>query len=645
MSFTMHPKRPLPARAVPLNGESLVSLVRRTSQAMGYEKPGRIRGLLAGVGETPTHLNLLAPGPPSNRLAELLRVCPADLQAMTFHHFAAQLVLSRREGPTPTSCDSKTLLRYFRTAASPICPRCLLDDPVPFERLVWSLRPLPMCPIHQCLLVSHCPACQRAFRHTRHDAAHCACGHVISTISVSDASSSASDLVSNMEQVLLKRTELGPGMSVAATFWWAERLASAASKTPVWLKAVVERLNIDIGPNHGPLAWLAAAEILADWPKCLAEFLGEFQQVTKHGTTSTGISRRFGLLLREAAHLEQVGYAVPADALRDYLLRDYSAGHLNGKVCLFQDPASESRLANRPWMTQTEAAKQLRIRSGAIGPLIARNVLVGHVHSAGQRDRSLGLVSRKSVDSLRRELDNSLSVCEAVKRLGIGRHAVLDFIRDDLLPRAVRTAAGWKIPARSVEDLETLCDSVPPIDVASREWLSLRQATCIGGPSGLAMSSILKRIQAGSIAARMADRSLGLNGMVVSRAALANAQEELREECDPSSDWSLHRAAQNLFADQSMKPRILKKWIALGLLQTVKKGRRAVISANEIRRFRANYCLAREAIELLGISRSTLSRWEVQGCVVPVYGKRVTPGAGVSLYCRADLQRLLNTRS
>jgi hypothetical protein len=130
---------------------------------------------------------------------------------------------------------------------------------------------------------------------------------------------------------------------------------------------------------------------------------------------------------------------------------------------------------------------------------------MGQVHAAGQHDRTLGLVSRCSVETLRRELGGALSVCAAAQRLGIGRHAALDFVRDDLLPRAVRTSAGWKIPVRSVGDLEDFCESLPPIESETSTWVSLRQATQIAGPSGLAMSHILKRIQAGSLAARMAE--------------------------------------------------------------------------------------------------------------------------------------------
>ena len=84
---------------------------------------------------------------------------------------------------------------------------------------------------------------------------------------------------------------------------------------------------MEIGTTHhgNDIVWLAAAEILAEWPRRLQAFLDAFQKIDKHRTTSTGVSRRFGLLLA-AAYLEEMGYPPPANALRQYLVEHYAAG-------------------------------------------------------------------------------------------------------------------------------------------------------------------------------------------------------------------------------------------------------------------------------------------------------------------------------
>ena len=72
--------RPLPARAAPLPGESLASLVRRTAEAMGYEGPGAS----ARCFRTPETLQPMSicspPGLALDRLAELLRRPAADVR-------------------------------------------------------------------------------------------------------------------------------------------------------------------------------------------------------------------------------------------------------------------------------------------------------------------------------------------------------------------------------------------------------------------------------------------------------------------------------------------------------------------------------------------------------------------------------------
>ena len=173
-----------------------------------------------------------------------------------------------------------------------------------------------------------------------------------------------------------------PEMSAAALCWWTERLGTAAAKTPAWIEHSRELLALDSKSMGDSIAWLAAAEMVRHWPDHLYDFLGAFQQVPKHLQTSTGVALRFGLLLREAALLEELGYPTPAEALRHYLLERYSGGHLSRKICLFKRNQDRMLLGNRPWMTQTEAANLLQVRKAAVSQLVEQNILVGQIHAA-----------------------------------------------------------------------------------------------------------------------------------------------------------------------------------------------------------------------------------------------------------------------
>ena len=635
--------RPLPARAAPLPGESLFSVVRRTSQVMGYESPRRLVGLLASQSQLPAHLNQLAPGPVFRFLAALLNQSTETILPLTFHRHAPSLVVVRKGHHASSSCDSKTILKYY-SSPGPVCPNCLRRDDVAYERLLWSFRPIPVCTECGTLLAGRCPACGRSIRTDRHHTARCGCGKDLCKIDAPGSSAAGRRLAGLFERTLLERISPLPRMSPAACFWWAERLAGAILKTPDWTAAAAERLELPPTLLDDSVAWLAAAELLEDWPAKLSEFLEAFQRIDKHKTTSTGVGRRFGMLLRHAAWLEEMGFATPADTLRQYLLEHYDGGHLSGKVCLFKNRKDRATLGRRAWVPQTTAAKILGVRQAAIGPLVERGVLTGKLHSAGANGRTVGLVLRKSVDTLRHDLSTAIDVNSASQRLGIGRHAVLDLIHNETLPRAVRTTRGWRIPRPSVAALESLCQGLPRTDRPSPRWLSLRQATRQYGPSGLALARLIDLLQTGQIRARMVNAEASLNGIVVSGYDLATKLPLVRELRDRESGYSVHRLCKVLVPGRHVKATVLKKWIRMGLLTASRSGRAMVVSDQEVEHFRSQYCLADEACRLLNVHRSTLARWEAEGRVRPVYGKRVTPGAGFSVYRREDLTHLTRHR-
>ena len=293
--------RPLPARASPLSGESLASLVRRTVEAMGYEGPRRIQSLLSDTETAPANVNLLPPSPALDQLAGMLGRPPADLEGMTLHRFAAQLRPARRGSSCTSVADSKTLLKYFVTSVSPICPVCLKEDPIPHERLVWSSE--------------HCRFawCIGVFSSTN------ALPVIVRFVSIARMCPAARVVICCVSPVESRSPLRGP---ISQGCWnscsWTKpacylkcrlprhsggrsALAAAAAKTPAWMEGLAKRMDIQVGYASELLSWLSAAEILAGWPDRFEEFLGVFQQVVKHRTTSTGISRRFGLLLRETA--------------------------------------------------------------------------------------------------------------------------------------------------------------------------------------------------------------------------------------------------------------------------------------------------------------------------------------------------------
>jgi hypothetical protein len=605
---------------------------------MGYD---RISQLLTVAGVSfPPHLDYLSRGPPLSALSELFGQDDDRLLDLTVHCFAKRLMLVPQGETSPDFCNSKTILRFFTSATSHVCPLCLAEPPV-FERLLWSFRGLPICTRHDCLLIDACPNCGERLRANQLDIIRCRRGCDLTSSGHRVKDSEVLSALGNLEMAVFQNRPLASDLPDAAGFRWLERLASATSRTSTWLSRVRETHELPASISDESVAWIAAGLMLRSWPIEMNRFLDEFQTVAKRSTLSTGVGRSFGLLLRDAQHLERLGYSAPADALREYLTAHFTLGHLNRKVSLFRDDrARRTAISNRPWLTLTAASKRLHLRHGAIAELVNRGVLEGQLHQAGQRGRSIGLISRDSVERLAREQKTAIRANEAATRLGISRHRILDLLHASVLRNAVRTKAGWMVPREEVERLAEIYRRLPLLTSNQRGWVTVRDATRAYGRQGLTLARIVSTVQSGQLAARRDPKQPMWRGLFVSCADLRQLIPQVREALDQQNGHTLNRLAKMLIPGRPLKDVVLRKWIEAGLLIASKQGQVWRIANAEIDRFRATYCLADELQTSLGIVSTTLNRW-INACrIQPVYARRTHPGAGASVFRRADVEAL-----
>ena len=634
MPFT----RPLPAREPPQPGESLTSYVSRHALAMGYERPKSIRSLLEGF-PLPAHLDCLGRGPPLRALSRLLGQREESLADLTIHTYADRIVLVPRNEPPAESIDSKTAGRFFDFAQPRVCPACL-DEPPAYERLLWQFRPIHTCARHRCLLLNRCPACQRRLAPNRLDVTGCRCRFDLRASPIVAISAEVGALDETIHSWLSRPVLLVAGMPVATCFWWMERLASAIQRTPIWTARVRHEQSLPVAVSEAAVAWLAAARILMREPGELGAFLNAFQGVAKHRGTTTGVSRRFGLLLREAAQLESLGYPGPASALRTYLVEHYDQGHLNSKVCLFRSEQHRRQVQERPWITQTAAARRLKVRPAAVGALVEQGFLTGRVTPAGEQGRTIGLVRRDSIDAFQQQQRTAFSVNQTAKKLGMARHCVLELIHAGAFPGAVRSRAGWRIPEKALQVSLNVYQNQPPLENKCEHWISLRHATRQFGSQGMNLVQVIQLVREGRLAARRELGKENYQGLFVDAKELGRLAISIHAERETCEGYSLQRLARVLVPSQPFKDVVLRKWIRADLLIAERRGNAWWIAPEEVGRFRATYCLAAEACRILNISRATLSRWELSSRVAPVYSRRTHPGAGASVYRREDIRRL-----
>jgi len=627
----------LPIRELPLAGESLTGLLRRYVTAMHYDGLQQLLNLVEDI-DFPMSLDGLPPGEALRALAVLIGRDVDDLRPLTLHRWAERLVLRPLRAATPEICDLKTIVRYFRMTQSRVCAVCLAENPE-LERLVWRFRPLGICAEHQSILRDHCPGCRRRFLPTRLDLAHCRCGYRLCDALPHRVTGRAFELSRQIAAWLEGARFQSFDLPAQAGFWWLDRLRIALSSAPAWLDVKRREWSLPQDLDPESTAWLAAAELVID-PAALTGFLDLYQTIEKRRTAATGVGRSFGWLLRDAANLEQLSFSVPADRLRDYLLEHFDQGHLTGKVILFRSLRDRRRLAERCWLDQTTAARMLGMRTPSVKRLVHRGALVGRIAETGTNGRTSGVVSRDSVEQLRRKLARHLSLVEAGSRLGIERHRVSDLIRTGILREAVRTTGGWRVSQAAVEDLLNEIRQVPPLSQSRAGWITLHEATRRFGGNGLNLAGILKQVLSGRLAARRDPRVDTLRGVYLELISLRSAANEARLTSETQSGYPLNRLARLLVPGRPLKETVLKKWIAVGLLAAQRRRKAWSVTAAEVERFRATYCLAPEACTLLNVRRSTLARWEVQRQIVSVYGRRTHPGAGASVFLRSDVCRL-----
>lgn len=471
----------LPVLVPPLPGESLPSLVVRSARAMAYDHVDLLLRLLERP--RPQESLLALAGLPLERLARLLDRTIADLRQRTVHTYAAALVLrSPEEGPA-SRCDPATARPYVTSATAAVCGRCLESDPVPYERLLWHFRPLPVCLEHGCLLLSRCPACRRLLASLRKDPTTCPCGQTLLTVPAPVVAEPARLLARELTGWLTAAPAAAAALAPAVRFWLLDRLMLTFRQLPALRQQAAERFGLEPQSHRAALCWLAAADVLHPWPEGLHPFLAAYQQLLKQPGLRVPVNRAFSSFFRATVALEARGYPEPAQLLRRYLAACHGSSYLTGRLLLFRHDQHQRLLAERPWCTQQQAAARLGVGLTTSTDLLARDLLVGQVHAVGPRGRSLGMVQRSSVERLRQQLRTSMTLGSCGRRLGIGRSQLLHLLHERALHAAVRTRRGWRILPHALAPLEQFLASLPLRSAVQGSWLPWRQATRTYGPA------------------------------------------------------------------------------------------------------------------------------------------------------------------
>lgn len=351
MSARAAPSRPLLRRSPLLPGESLPSLLERLVVGNYYPHLGALQRICFGRTVHQDNLGLPYEQETFLRLADLTRLAPEALFAASSHRFAA-LLTPPHETPLQIPWGdgtAKTLLppayahgRLRPVSAAQFCPLCLKT--APYHRLAWMPVAAALCLEHHCLLVAHCPGCQKPVSVGEIVRDRCrVCDIALSTTSPGCVTEDA----------------LGRCAQQVVQFWWGTAAFPGEYGLPDQPPASLFRLLERLGRHllHVWKAWpallpplndlaehfpypagfrqrippqqmyplqRAAFSGIANWPQGLFQFLDAYRggaAADPHSTTYLNGLQRLELLRRDWFPLSDPAYKFVQPRFIEYLLK------------------------------------------------------------------------------------------------------------------------------------------------------------------------------------------------------------------------------------------------------------------------------------------------------------------------------------
>jgi hypothetical protein len=241
---------------------------------MGYESASQLTVLIGERNFCPSRLDQLDSGILLPALADLLGHNPSELRNLTIYRWSHRLLQTCKSNPSATDWDLKTAMRFFRLYGSAVCSRCLAEDPS-YEHLKWSFRPQSICTIHRCWLLMQCPNCSKMPKKSRWGVYSCNCGFDLRQSTTMHASNRLVALSNTIDKWFDGELPI-PDLPPVVSWAWVERVALALAQTVPWIKRSGGRWNIPSQVTAEMIAWLAVADLMADWPPRVSRFLDAF---------------------------------------------------------------------------------------------------------------------------------------------------------------------------------------------------------------------------------------------------------------------------------------------------------------------------------------------------------------------------------
>lgn len=434
--------------------------------------------------------------------------------------------------------------KYFiRVVDTKICPGCLRESN--YCRKVWDLAAVTACPVHRAVLLDECPNCRRRVLWSRRAVSVCLCGFDWREANLLPLPESQLKVAGQTHRLCgyqlpagaLDFDESNPILALdlkgflANLFFIAGQYKNVAATKGRTVAARVR--NSELHPDLSK-----AFAVFDNWPHNFREFL-EWRQKNNDDTlrsteSETGLYRAFGRFYEGLYKESGTGhFDLLRNAFTEYVAQHWSGGQV-------KEISKRSVMTGADvwkYVSKDEAKRQLRIDPLWLNRYIESGRLKAIVLKSGSLRKFLVEVS--SLEKLKREFSRALSRRQAMARIGINKHSLMQLVRAGLL-EALRgpTADGscdWKFSQDAIDALlENMGSGVPTSGgVAEGDNLTFHQAYKRVLPFGVKMGDFIGAILKGEITPCRVTTGVGVKRFMFEKGTVAQFAQRVKSGMRP----------------------------------------------------------------------------------------------------------------
>ena len=599
-------------RVDPLPGESPRGYLCRVAQEHSYRGPW---SLMEIAGLPPSGLDR---EDRVEQVAHVLRLDPEEWRAMCYRHIKRDRFDQRSFYGEPIRTDD---LNYQRPR---LCPACLRQRPIWWA--VWDLGLIAACPIHRCLLVNLCPACNRRLAWQRSAVHRCRCGFDFRNLIPETADR---DLVA-IHAVIHRVAGFPAGEAAERDIAehgfppeMFEMKLGSLLRLILFLSSIKEKSGLDqkrrpfarTDPAAAIEIGRAAVTMLRDWPRPLRDALRSMARATLDNPAALNFRTIFPNFYRHLFYtLPRSEFGFLRDVFERFVIEDWN-GFIRGQHRYF----SAETHRNSQWVSSGVAQKTARTTAQRILDLVQQGHIEGRFFKVGRGGRTECWIRRESLNrwmtAHKAELARYMQRSEAKRVLGLRTSAILNVAAAGLI-RYVKGPA-QNFPARSHflrEDVMKIKHAFEKHAVAVREYSRPAETIALRH----AVKKYLRRAGLVAVIRAVLDGSLkpvgyterfpGITGYLFRSDDLRKYRSARAVKARPKGFLNYTEAAAMLEVDVA----VIRGMVIQGILSAppeYRSGPSKLVPAAQIQRFAEQYVSTTVLLRRFNVNGSSLARY------------------------------------